>query len=101
MPEGEQWTHDIGLVTELMEKADLRAERALAFVCGPEIMMRFVARRLLLEGVPPERLYVVLERRMRCGVGQCGHCQHGSAFVCKDGPVFPYRDVSGLPDGLL
>ncbi len=101
VPRDARWAHFTGLVTELIDRAEFRPGETTAFICGPEIMMRFAARRLLLEGVAPSRLHVSLERRMKCGVGQCGHCQHGSAFVCKDGPVFPYRDVRGLPDGLL
>jgi NAD(P)H-flavin reductase len=101
VPKGEKWPHATGLVTELIEQAEFDPAGAVAFVCGPEIMMRFVARRLLSAGLEPDSIYVSLERRMKCGVGQCGHCQHGSAFVCKDGPVFRYPDVSPFPDGLL
>lgn len=101
VPEGSEWPHRTGLVTELLDGASIDIVNATAFVCGPEIMMRFVCRRLLQLGLSPARLYVSLERRMKCGVGQCGHCQHGSAFVCKDGPVFLYRDISKFPDGLL
>jgi len=101
VPEGAQWPHAKGLVTELLERAEFDPASAVAFVCGPEIMMRFVSRRLIAKGLSPENIHVSLERRMRCGVGQCGHCQHGSAFVCKDGPMFPYAQVSPFPDGLL
>lgn len=96
-----KWPHQRGLVTELLEDAPMDIVNATAFVCGPEIMMRFVCRRLLQLGLSPAKLHVSLERRMKCGVAQCGHCQHGSAFVCRDGPVFLYRDVSVFPDGLL
>ncbi len=101
VPKGTEWAHATGLVTELLDETKIKPAEATAFICGPEIMMRFVARRLLLEGISPARLYVSLERRMKCGIGQCGHCQHGSAFVCKDGPVFLYREISRFPDGLL
>jgi NAD(P)H-flavin reductase len=100
-PEGSEWPHRTGLVTELLGDASLDIANASAFVCGPEIMMRFVCRRLLQLGLSPARLHVSLERRMKCGVGQCGHCQHGSAFVCRDGPVFLYREAGKFPDGLL
>lgn len=95
------WKHRTGFVTEILGGLRLSPEKTIAFVCGPEIMMRFAARGLQLAGVMPSRLYVSLERRMKCGVAQCGHCQHGSAFVCKDGPVFLHREAIGLPDGLL
>jgi len=69
--------------------------------CGPEIMMRFVVRGLLARGFTSDRIYVSMERRMKCGVGKCGHCQVGGTFVCKDGPVFSYRSLEGLPDKVV
>jgi len=101
VPPGFKWDYDTGMVTGLLDKTVVDTEQPFAFVCGPEIMMRFVSRGLFLKGFLPSRVYVSLERRMKCGIAQCGHCQHGTKFVCKDGPVFPYNDVKGLPDGLL
>jgi NAD(P)H-flavin reductase len=95
------WKHHIGLVTELIDKIKINPAHAFAFVCGPEIMMRFICSSLLMNGIPQSRIYVSLERRMKCGVAHCGHCQHFGLFVCKDGPVFSYKEVRGLPDGLL
>jgi NAD(P)H-flavin reductase len=101
VPSGVHWEQGVGLVTDLMESMAIAPGRTVAFICGPEIMMRFAARLLLLKGLPASSIYVSLERRMKCGVGQCGHCQHGSTFVCKDGPVYAYGDVNRFPDGLL
>jgi len=95
------WKHNVGLVTELLDKVKVKPERTVAFVCGPEIMMRFICRGLLMNGISQSKLYVSLERRMKCGIAQCGHCQHSGLFVCKDGPVFSYKEVKGLPDGML
>ncbi|KYH38492.1 MAG: Cytochrome-c3 hydrogenase, gamma subunit, partial [Candidatus Bathyarchaeota archaeon B23] len=53
---------------------------------------------LLERGFSPGSLYCSLERRMRCGVGLCGHCQIGSRYVCLDGPVFSYEELRRLPD---
>jgi NAD(P)H-flavin reductase len=69
--------------------------RTIAFVCGPEPMMRFSANVLLHKGIQPERIRVSLERNMQCGVGLCGHCQLGPLLVCRDGPVVDYA-VAGL-----
>jgi NAD(P)H-flavin reductase len=96
-----KWKHNVGLVTELIEMVRINPEKTIAFVCGPEIMMRFICRGLLITGISHASIYVSLERRMKCGIAQCGHCQHYGLFVCKDGPVFSYREVRGLPDGLL
>jgi len=43
--------------------------------------------------VPPDHIFVSMERNMSCGVGTCGHCQLGPLFICRDGPVFGYPRV--------
>jgi NAD(P)H-flavin reductase len=95
------WKYSVGLITGLLDGVGLHPENTVSFICGPEIMMRFIARGLLIKGIPPSGIYVSVERRMKCGVAQCGHCQHAGLFVCRDGPVFSYREVAGLPDGML
>ncbi len=92
---------NIGIVTDLIDRVKIKPEKTIAFICGPEIMMRFVCRGLIMYGMSQSSLYVSLERRMKCGIAQCGHCQHSGLFVCKDGPVFSYKEVRGLPDGVL
>jgi len=64
--------------------------KTTVLTCGPEIMMRFVIYEALARRIPPEHIYVSLERNMKCGQGSCGHCQIGPYFICKDGPVFRY-----------
>jgi NAD(P)H-flavin reductase len=98
---GEPWSHQVGLITRLVDQATVEAGRTVVFMCGPELMMRFVCKGLMLRGLRASDLFVSLERRMKCGIAQCGHCQHVGLFVCKDGPVFAYREVAGLFDGLL
>jgi NAD(P)H-flavin reductase len=93
--EGE-WPYGEGVVTTLYPKARLDPGKGTAFICGPEIMMWFAAKGLLEAGVPSEHVWVSLERHMQCGIGLCGHCQLGPAFVCKDGPVFRWDRVSRL-----
>ena len=90
------WRGQVGVVTQLLRTAVFEAEDALAFVCGPELMMRFSCQELEARGVPREQIHVSLERNMKCGFGQCGHCQMGPKFVCKDGPVFPLPAVQPL-----
>jgi NAD(P)H-flavin reductase len=69
----------------------------VAMICGPEIMMRFVIGELEgNRGVPARNIYLSMERNMKCGVGLCGHCQHGPHFICRDGPVFAYPQVRNL-----
>lgn len=84
------WEGHVGFVTDLIPKADIDPERTIAMICGPEIMMKFTIKRLYEVGLKDNQIYLSLERRMRCGVGLCGHCQMGPYFVCKHGPVFPH-----------
>jgi anaerobic sulfite reductase subunit B len=84
------WAGDVGVVTQLVTRVSFEPHRTTALVCGPEVMMRAVARRLRADGVDPADVHVSLERNMQCGIGLCGHCQLGAAFVCRDGPIFPY-----------
>jgi NAD(P)H-flavin reductase len=88
------WSGHVGVVTTLIDGADFDADNAVAFVCGPEVMMRFVARALATRGLAEERIRVSLERNMHCGTGWCGHCQLGPLLICRDGPVVGY-DVAG------
>ncbi|HEY8065661.1 MAG TPA: FAD/NAD(P)-binding protein [Methylosinus sp.] len=90
------WRGNVGVVTSLISRARFDPSRALAMLCGPEIMMRFVANAFLQMGVPPERVYLSMERNMKCAIGWCGHCQFGPVFICRDGPVFPYSQLRGL-----
>jgi anaerobic sulfite reductase subunit B len=92
------WDGSVGVVTVLLPQAPFVADAAAALLCGPEIMMRFVARQLVDRGVDPRRIRVSLERNMQCGVGLCGHCQLGPLLLCRDGPVVPY---GGVADGLF
>jgi NAD(P)H-flavin reductase len=87
---------NVGVVTRLIPRAAFDPDETVAMVCGPEVMMRFSVRELLVCGVPAERIFVSLERSMRCGVGLCGHCQLGPRFVCKDGPVFRWSEIAPL-----
>ncbi|MCL5676825.1 MAG: FAD/NAD(P)-binding protein [Firmicutes bacterium] len=91
--DGVPWPHQVGVVTTLFPLIEFAPGNTVALVCGPEIMMRFVAVDLLRRGLSPERLFVSLERRMKCAVGQCGHCMFGPKFVCREGPVFRYAEV--------
>jgi NAD(P)H-flavin reductase len=93
---GSDWRGRVGVVTKLIPRAVQHGDSITALMCGPEIMMHFTVLALLEHGVPPERVYLSMERDMRCGVGHCGHCQFGPTLVCRDGPVFRYDKVAPL-----
>lgn len=88
------WRGDVGLVTDLLRRAPVDRGSAVTFVCGPEIMMRFVAQAMVDAGADPGSVHVSLERNMQCAIGHCGHCQLGPAFVCKDGPVLAWSRIA-------
>ncbi|WP_084959948.1 FAD/NAD(P)-binding protein [Thermoactinospora rubra] len=90
------WKGPVGLITKLVDRIVFDPARTCAFVCGPEIMMRATAERLMGRGVPAHRIAVSLERNMKCGIGLCGHCQLGPLFACADGPVLGYDRVAAL-----
>jgi NAD(P)H-flavin reductase len=91
---GPGWTGKVGFVPQLLPGARFEPDSTAAFVCGPEIMMRLSAEALIERGVAPERIFVSLERNMRCGLGHCGHCQLGPTLICRDGPVYAYATAA-------
>jgi NAD(P)H-flavin reductase len=90
------WSGRVGVVTPLIKGGGFDRRHTVALVCGPEVMMRFAVQTLVEQGVGAERIYVSMERNMKCAVGFCGHCQFGSTFVCKDGPVFRFDRIQDL-----
>lgn len=90
------WRGHVGVVTTLLNYVDLNPEKTLAMVCGPEIMMKYAVDELVKNGIAEKEIYVSLERNMKCALGFCGHCQYGPSFVCKDGPVFSFSNVTDI-----
>ncbi|MGB5185725.1 MAG: FAD/NAD(P)-binding protein [Acidimicrobiia bacterium] len=91
----EAWRGPVGVVTSLINRSSFDGDTAVAFVCGPEVMMRFTIQALERKGLSDDRLYVSMERNMKCGIGLCGHCQLGKYFLCKDGPVMTCAQMAG------
>nr|MBN2276442.1 FAD/NAD(P)-binding protein [candidate division Zixibacteria bacterium] len=87
------WHGNVGVVTQLIKRSPFDPLNCVAMVCGPEVMMRFTVMELEKRGVTEDRIYISMERNMKCGIGLCGHCQLGSSFVCKDGPVYRFTDI--------
>jgi len=88
------WTGEVGVVPAFLPRLKLDPARTRAFVCGPEAMMRYTVLGLGDLGVGADRIFVSMERNMKCAVGLCGRCQFGGDFVCRDGPVFPFADIA-------
>jgi NAD(P)H-flavin reductase len=90
------WRGTVGVAPDLIARAPFHPLDAVAFVCGPEVMMRYSASALLDAGVPADRIYLSMERNMKCAIGLCGHCQFGPTFVCKDGPVMSFDRIARI-----
>ncbi|MFA6028673.1 MAG: FAD/NAD(P)-binding protein [Elusimicrobiota bacterium] len=93
------WKGNVGVITTLFKKTKIDPETRVV-VCGPPIMFRFVIAELDKLGVRRENVFVDLERRMKCGVGKCGHCQINDKYCCIDGPVFSFAELQGLEEAI-
>jgi sulfhydrogenase subunit gamma (sulfur reductase) len=94
------WSGNVGVITTLFPKAEDLTPDTRVIVCGPPIMYKFVIAELDKIGIPRSNVYVDLERRMKCGVGKCGHCQINDKYVCMDGPVFRFSDIENLEEAI-
>ena len=92
------WDGNVGVVTTILGPDDVDIENAVAVVCGPPIMMKFVTYKLMEFGFGAEKIYLSMEKNMSCGVGKCGHCMIGKYYVCKEGPVFSYDKIKDYPN---
>ena len=90
------WPWHIGSVTTLFDQLEFDPDNVAVMMCGPEGMMRVACDHMLDNRVAPSQLFLSMERNMQCAIGHCGHCQYGSQFICKDGPVFSYDKIRNL-----
>ena len=96
----DSWQGNTGVITTLIPGLDLDLANTVCCICGPPVMYRFVLLSLKSKGLSEENIYMSLERRMKCGVGKCGHCQINHSYVCQDGPVYHYPDIKSLQEAL-
>jgi NAD(P)H-flavin reductase len=96
----ENWTGNTGVITTLFPKIQVTAPNTVAITCGPPVMYRFVLMELLGLGIRDGNIWLSLERRMKCGVGKCGHCQINNVYVCQKGPSFSYAQIKRLEEAL-
>ncbi|HEC17626.1 MAG TPA: oxidoreductase [Sedimenticola sp.] len=94
------WGAHVGVITKLIPRLKLAPENTRALICGPPIMYRFVLKELEKQGMSAEHIYLSLERRMKCGVGKCGHCQINGLYTCRQGPVFKYADIAAVREAI-
>jgi len=94
------WTGPVGLITDLLKDMPIKPMETYAIICGPPVMFKFVCDHLQKEGIPMDRMFVSLERRMHCGMGKCCRCNIGSTYTCLSGPVFDYWSVMNLKEAI-
>ena len=93
------WKGNVGVITTLFKDVEITPDTKV-IICGPPIMFKFVIRELHKIGISDDSIYLDLERRMKCGVGKCGHCQINDKYVCVDGPVFKFSEIKDLEEAL-
>jgi sulfhydrogenase subunit gamma (sulfur reductase) len=96
----DDWQGHVGVITTLIPETQVYAPNTVAFTVGPPVMYRYVLMELLGKGVREGNIWLSLERRMKCGVGKCGHCQIHHIYACLDGPCFPYAQIRRLEEAL-
>ena len=83
-----------GFVTKhsILDDPEIKFDKI--YTCGPEIMMKAVAKMARSKGIDCE---VSLENTMACGIGACLCCVtetiDGNKCVCTEGPVFNINDL--------
>jgi len=98
-PDGE-WANSVGVITTLFKEVEIFPRNTAAVVVGPPVMYKFVIQELLKIDIPKGNIWMSFERRMKCGVGKCGHCQMNHLYTCLAGPTYSYTEIEGLPEAL-
>jgi sulfhydrogenase subunit gamma (sulfur reductase) len=94
------WKGNVGVITTLFPKISVNPRNTVAITIGPPVMYRFVLMELLGKGIPEGQIWMSLERRMKCGVGKCGHCQINGLYCCQQGPSFSYAQLKGVEEAV-
>ncbi len=95
-----KWANSVGVITTLFDEVEIFPRNTAAVVVGPPIMYKFVIEELLEIPIPKGNIWLSFERRMKCGVGKCGHCQMNHLYTCQAGPTYSYAEIEGLPEAL-
>jgi NAD(P)H-flavin reductase len=95
------WKGNVGPVTTLFRRLKIDPKTTVPVMVGPPVMFKHVVKQVLACGIPEDRIILSLERRMKCGIGKCGHCQINGLYVCQDGPVFTYAELKRLEEAML
>jgi sulfhydrogenase subunit gamma (sulfur reductase) len=96
----DSWDGEVGLVTRLFDRLELDPSATYGAICGPPVMYKYVIDEMRKKSMDVDRIYVSFERRMKCGIGKCGHCGVGHQYACIDGPVFNYWEAMNLQEAI-
>ena len=97
----DSWKGNVGLITTLFQKdIKFNPKKTTVIIVGPPVMYKFVVAAAKKIGIPDEEIILSLERKMKCGVGKCGHCQMNHIYVCREGPVFRYSEIKNVREAL-
>lgn len=94
------WKGRVALVPSVVNELAPSPENAIALICGPPIMIRFVLEELRKLGFAADQIVTTLEAKMKCGLGKCARCNVGDKYICRDGPVFTMKEISGFMEQL-
>ena len=94
------WSGHVGVITTLFEQIEVNPYKTIAVTVGPPVMYRFVTMELLGKGLTPEQIWMSFERRMKCGIGKCGHCQVNHRYSCQEGPAWTYAEALAFEEAL-
>jgi NAD(P)H-flavin reductase len=90
----EEWKGRVALIPDVVSELAPSPKNAVAIICGPPIMIRFTLARLKDLGFADDQIVTTLEGKMKCGLGKCFRCNVGEKYVCRDGPVFTFAQIS-------
>jgi len=94
------WKGHVGVITTLFPKINIDTNNTITIICGPPIMYKFVLLECRSKQIPENNIVMSLERKMKCGVGKCGHCQINGLYCCQEGPVFEYSKIKEIEEAL-
>ena len=92
----ENWKGRVALIPDVVADLKPSPENTIAVICGPPIMIRFTLQGLKKLGFGDDQIVTTLEGKMKCGLGKCFRCNVGEKYVCRDGPVFTFEQISGF-----
>ncbi len=90
----QNWKGREALVPAVVTELKPSPVNTIAITCGPPIMIRFTLAALKGLGFANNQIVTTLEQKMKCGMGKCARCNVGDKYVCKDGPVFTFEQIS-------